>query len=125
MDQVQTFLNDPAIFGIWSILAVAFIDFLMGVIDSFRQGVFDLKKLPQVFDSVVLRKVLPVAAIGVAAFLITEPTQKGILLTTYGVSCLAVLSGLVKSLIEKFGVTGTYRATNTEMDRNMIARSVR
>lgn len=119
MDQIKEFFNDPAIVGLWSIVVVALIDFALGVIQSIRQGVFDFKKLPQVLDSVVLQKVIPVAALGVAAFFVTDETQKAVLLSAYGIFSLGVLAALVKSLLEKVGVTGTYQATTLAQDKGL------
>jgi hypothetical protein len=123
MDQIQAFAHDPAIVGIWGVLIVALADFALGVIQSIRAGVFDVQKLPQVLDTVVLKKVLPLAILGVLAFLMTEPTQKQILLLAYSGFALSSLAALVTSIIKK--VTGAETPTNTEMDRNMIARSVK
>lgn len=119
MDQIAQFLNDQAVVGLWSIVVVALLDFGLGVIQSIRQGVFDFKKLPQVLDSVVLQKVIPVAVLGVAAFFVTDQTQKSVLLAAYGASTAAVLVALVKSLLEKINITGTYTATTLAQDKNM------
>jgi hypothetical protein len=123
MEQIQAFFNDPAIVGIWGVLVVALVDFGLGVYQSIRAGVFDWQKLPQVLDTVVLQKVIPLALLGIAAFFVTEPTQKQVLLLAYGGFALATLTALVNSLIKK--VTGKEPPTNLAMDRNMVARSQR
>ena len=123
MDQISAFLHDQTVVGLWGVLIVALADFLLGVVQSIRAGVFDWQKLPQILDSVVLQKVIPLAVLGVVAFFMTEPTQKSVLLLAYGGGCAAVLVAEVNSLIKK--ATGVDKPTNTAMDRNMIARSVR
>ena len=110
MQPVIDFLANPLVAPRWGILVLALIDLALGVWRSVQQGQFDWQKLPKTLDSVVLQKIIPLAAMGVAAYLMTDPTTKAALTTAYVALAAAVLAAQVKALIDK--ITGNYAATD-------------
>lgn len=112
MEPIFAFFNDPLVAGIYGVLVLALIDFGLGIYRSIQAGVFDWQKLPKTLDSVVLQKVIPLLALGVAAFFVTEPTQKAALQVAYGGLTVAVLAAEVNALIKK--VTGVYEPTKAD-----------
>ena len=110
MDSITAqFLNNPLVAPIYALLVVCLVDFALGVYRSIQAGVFDWQKLPQVLDTAVLQKVLPLAALGVASFFVTDPAGSGALTVAYLGLAAAALAAEVRGLIAK--VTGSYVAT--------------
>lgn len=109
MDAIKLFLNDPLVAPLAGLLILSVVDFLLGIYRSIQGGVFDWEKLPAILDSTVLQKVIPLAALGVAAFFITDPTAKAALQVAYVGGCAAALASEVASMIQK--ITGGYTAT--------------
>jgi hypothetical protein len=123
MDQLHQFINDPLVAPLYGLLVISIIDMLLGVYRSIQEKVFDFTKLPQILDSTVLKLVLPLAALGVCAFFVTDQNAKTALQTAYLAGCAATLAAEVTAIIRK--VTGTYEPTTRLEDRNMVARSKR
>ena len=115
MDQIRIFINDPLVAPIYALVVLALLDFGLGVYRSIQAGVFDWKKLPQILDSAVLQKIIPLAALGVASFMVTDGAAKSALTVAYVGACATALAGEVAAAIEK--VRGGYKPTNTVMDR--------
>lgn len=115
MEQIHQFINDPLIAPIYALLVISFIDFLMAIYRSMQQHVFDFRKFPEILDSMVLQVVIPLAALGTASFLVTDPTAKAGLETAYVAAAAVALTGAVASLIRK--LTGSYSATTKDQDR--------
>jgi hypothetical protein len=109
MDQIHNFINDPLVVGVYGILVLSLVDFGLGVYRSIRERVFDWQKLPQILDSVVLQKVIPLAALGVAAFFVTDSNAHQALVLAYSGLSLTVLAAETQAIITK--VTGSYQAT--------------
>jgi hypothetical protein len=117
MDQIGQFINDPMVAPIYGVLVIALVDFALAIYRSIQSKVFDWAKLPQILDSIVLQKVIPLAALGVAAFFVTDPTAKTGLQAAYVALAVTVLAAEVGSIVSK--VTGAYTASNIEMDRGL------
>jgi hypothetical protein len=115
MQPVIDFLNNPVVVPIYGVLVLALADFLLGVYRTIQGGVFDWQKLPQVLDSVVLQKVVPLFVLGVAAWMVTDGAAKTALQAAYVALAAAVLAAEVQALIAK--VTGSYKPSNVAMDR--------
>ena len=115
MTQISDFLNNPLVAGIYALLVVTLLDFLLGVYQSIRQGQFDWQKLPNILDSQVLQKVVPLAVLGIASFFVTDGTAKAALEAAYIAGVAASLAGEVASFIQK--VTGNYVATTKATDQ--------
>ena len=109
VDQIQQFINDPLVAPLYAVLIISLIDLALGVYRSIQAKVFDWQKLPQILDSVVLQKVIPLAALGVAAFFVTDATAKTALQVAYVGGCAAALAAVTAAFISK--ITGTYEAT--------------
>jgi hypothetical protein len=115
MDQINEFINNPLVAPIYALLIIGLIDFLLAVYRSIQQKVFDWRKLPEILDAMVLSVVIPLAALGVASYFVTDPTAQAALQATYIAGAAAALSGAVASLIRK--ITGGYTATTKDMDQ--------
>jgi hypothetical protein len=115
MDQIQTFINDPLVAPIYALLILALLDFALGIYRSIQGHVFDWAKLPDILDSTVLQKVIPLAALGVASFFVTDPTAKAALTVAYVGGCAAALASEVAAFVKK--VTGNYIPTTKAQDR--------
>ncbi len=113
MDTLSTALGDffgnPLVAGLWALLVLSLLDLLLGVYRSIQQGVFDWQKLPQILDTVVLQKVIPLAALGIASYLVADPT-KTTLQAAYVAATAAALAGELAAFISK--ATGSYVATS-------------
>ncbi len=115
MNQISDFLNNPLVAPLYALLVLTVIDMLLGVYRSIQQGVFDWGKLPQILDSTVLQKVIPLMALGVASYFVTDGTAKTALEAAYIAGAVAALAGEVATLIQK--VTGSFTATNLAQDK--------
>jgi len=117
MDQINQFLNDPLVAPLYALLVISFVDLLLAVYRSFQQSTFDWKKLPQLLDSMVLKTIVPLAALGVAAYFVTDPTAKTGLQAAYVAGAAAALAASVAAFIGK--ITGGYTATTKAMDKGL------
>ena len=109
MDAVTDFLRDPLVIPVVSLLIVAALNFVLAIYRSIQQGQFDWEKLPQLLDTVVVRKVFPLMILGAASFFVNEDAVGGALTVAYLTGATAALAAEVKALIDK--ATGTYTAT--------------
>lgn len=117
MEQVAQFLNDPLVAPLYGVLVLALADMLLGIYRSIQGGAFDWQKLPQLLDSVVLSKIIPLAALGVAAFFVTDGAAKTALQTAYVAGAGAALAAEVASLIRK--ISGNYQPTTLAQDKGL------
>jgi hypothetical protein len=115
VSQIQLFINDPLIAPIYAVLVLSGIDFLLAIWRSAQAKVFDITKLPQILDSLVLQKVIPLAALGAASFFVTDTAAKTGLNAAYLALAATVLAAEVASMISK--VTGSYTPTTLEQDQ--------
>jgi uncharacterized membrane protein len=115
MEQINGFVNDPLVAPIYALLVISAIDFVLAVYRSIQQRVFDARKLPEILDSMVLSVVIPLAALGVASYFVTDPTAKSALTAAYVAGSAAALAGAVASLIRK--LTGAYTASTKSQDQ--------
>jgi uncharacterized membrane protein len=117
MEQITSFINDPLVAPLYALLVIGLLDFGLAIYRSIQQHVFDPRKLPEILDSMVLSVVIPLAALGVASFFVTDPTAKTALQAAYVAGAATALAGAVASLIRK--VTGSYVATTKAQDKGM------
>jgi hypothetical protein len=113
--QITDFLNNPLVAPLYALLVITIVDLLLGVYRSIQQGVFDWGKLPQILDSTVLQKVIPLAGLGIASYFVTDGAAKTALEAAYIAGAVAALAGEVATLIQK--VTGSFVATNLAQDK--------
>ena len=117
MEEITRFVNDPLVAPIYALLVIGLLDFGLAVYRSVQQHVFDPRKLPEILDSMVLSVVIPLAALGVASFFVTDPAAKTALQAAYIAGAATALAGAVASLIRK--VTGGYIATTKAQDKGV------
>jgi len=115
VDQIKLFVNDPLVAPLYALLVVSAIDFLLAIYRSIQQKVFDPKKLPQLLDSMVLKEIIPLAALGAASFFVTDSTAQTGLQAAYVAGCAAALAGALAAFISK--ITGVYTPTTIEQDK--------
>jgi hypothetical protein len=112
MDAISDFLQDPLVIPLVSLLILAGLNFLLGVYRAWQQGQFDWEKLPQLLDTVVLRKVIPLAARGMAAAFVDENAIGAGLMAAYVTGTVAAVAAEAAALIKK--VTDEYMATRAD-----------
>ena len=122
MDQITKFLNDPLVAPLYGLLVIALIDMLLGVYRSVQNHVFDFQKLPGILDATVLQKVIPLAALGVAAFFVTDQTARAALQAAYVAGAVAALAAEVTAIVRK--VAGNYAPTTLAQDRTPVVKVV-
>lgn len=115
MQPIADFLNDPLVAPLYGVLVIALLDMLLGIYRAIQGRVFDWQKLPQMLDSVVLQKVIPLAALGVAAMFVTEGAARTALQAAYVAGAGAALAAETAALIKK--VSGSYEPTTIAQDR--------
>ena len=118
MEQIEQFINDPLVAPIYALLVISLLDFALAIYRSIQQKVFDWRKLPEILDSMVLKVVIPLAALGVASFFVTEDVAQTGLQAAYVAGCATALAGAVASMIHK--VTGDYTATTKAQDKGLV-----
>lgn len=115
MEQLNAFVNDPLVAPLLGVLVLGLADMALGVYQSIRQHAFDLAKLPGILDSTVLRKVVPLATLGIAGYFMADGPTRQALLIAYGGFSLSVLAAQAKAITDKVG--GEYVATTLAQDR--------
>jgi len=115
MQPIADYLNDPLVAPLWGILVIALVDMILGVYRSIQARAFDWQKLPQMLDSTVLQKVIPLAALGITAFFMTDGTARTAIEAAYVAGCGAALASAVAAIIGKVG--GSYVATTKAQDK--------
>ena len=104
-DSITAFFHDPLVVPIWGLGIVAFAVFLLTVWRAIEASQFDVHKLPQLLDTMVLQKLVPLAILGVAAKMVTDPATVDGLTAAYLGGCALVLAAELKDLVS--AVTGT------------------
>lgn len=123
IEEIKLFINDPLVAPLWALLVLGALDLLLAVYRSFQQGAFDWKKLPGLLDSMVLKTIIPLAALGVASFFVTEEVAKTGLQAAYVAGCATALAAAVAAFINK--VTGNYVATTKAQDKGIAPPPVK
>jgi hypothetical protein len=113
--QISDFLNNPLVAPLYALLVITVIDMLLGVYRSIQQNVFDWGKLPQILDSTVLQKVIPLAGLGIASYFLTDGTAKAAIEVAYIGGAGAALVAAVADLLSK--ATGSFTATTVAQDK--------
>ena len=112
VDAISDFFSHPLVIPLVSLLILAGLNFLLAVYRSWQQGQFDPEKLPQLLDTVVLRKVIPLAALGSAAFFVDESAIGAGLMAAYVTGAMAAVVAEAAALIKK--ATDEYEATRAD-----------
>ncbi len=72
---------------------------VLAIYRSLAGGTFDWKKLPQILDTLVLKKVIPLMVLGGAVFFVTEPATQAAMSAAYLAAAAAALAAEVKNLV--------------------------
>jgi len=94
------FLQDPLVIPIVSLLIVSGLNFLLAIYRAWQGGTFDWQRLPQILDTLVLKKVIPLMVLGAAAFFVTDGATGAAMTTAYVAAAAAALAGEVANLIK-------------------------
>lgn len=97
---MDDFLHDPLVVPILSLFVVAGLNFLLAIYRSIQQGTFDWEKLPQILDTLVLKKVIPLMILGAAAFFVTDGTAGTAMTAAYMTGAVAALAAEVANLVK-------------------------
>lgn len=108
------FLQGPLVAPLYGLLVVATLGALLGMYRAYQQGTFDWKKVPGILDTTVLRKVVPLAILGIAHASVGAGTAEVGLLAAYSGATVAAYSAEIAALIEK--ATGSFVATTKAQD---------
>lgn len=100
MDEFRAFLSDPLVAPLWSLACLSLAVFVLTVWRSIQASMFDVHKLPKLLDSLVLRKLVPLALIGVSAMSVSDPTYKDALIAAYLTLTLAAGAAELRQLID-------------------------
>jgi len=104
IDAIKTFFNDPLVIPIWSLALVSLAVMVLTVWRAIEAGQFDVHKLPQILDTMVLQKLVPLAIMGVTVKMVSDLTTSSALTIAYSAGVLAVLAAEAKDFIT--AVTG-------------------
>jgi hypothetical protein len=104
---IEQFLHDPIVLGLWSLAVVSVAVFVLTVWRSIASDppTFDPRKLPRIVTTLVLNRLVPLAVIGVTAYMVTDETTKAALTLAYGGAWLLAIGSEAKELID--AVRGT------------------
>ena len=97
---VSDFLQDPLVIPILSLMVVSALNFVLAIYRSLQNGSFDWHKLPQILDTLVLRKVVPLMILGAAAFFVTDSAAGTAMTAAYVTASGAALAAEVANLIK-------------------------
>lgn len=100
MDALKEFLQDPLVIPIVSLMVVSVANFALAVYRSLQSGTFDWHKVPQILDTLVLRKVLPLAILGATSFFVTDSAAATAMTAAYMTAAVAALASEVANLIK-------------------------
>ena len=105
MDALRLFLNDPLVIPIWGLGVLSVAVMLLTIWRAIEAGQFDVGKLPQLLDTMVLKKLVPLAILGISAKMVTDGVVSDGLIVAYTGGCATVLAAEIKDLVS--AVTGT------------------
>jgi len=67
VDEFRAFLADPMVAALVVVAALSLATFALTVYRSVSDGTFDATKLPRIVDTLVLRRLVPLGILGIAA----------------------------------------------------------
>lgn len=100
MDALKEFLQDPLVIPIVSLMVVSVANFVLAIYRSLQTGSFDWHEVPRILDTLVLRKVVPLALLGATVFFVTDETTRTALTAAYMTGAVAALAAEVANLIK-------------------------
>lgn len=99
--QLSSFLSDPIVIApLLTLVVLAIANFLFAIYRTIQDGTFDSSRLPQVLDTLVLRKVFPLCILGIAIKATASPEVAGILVTAYAGLSAASIAAEVRQLVD-------------------------
>jgi hypothetical protein len=103
-DVITQFFNDPLVIPIWGLGVLSVAVMLLTIWRAIEAGQFNVSRLPQLLDTMVLKKLVPLAVLGISAKLVTDGVVSDGLILAYTGGCATVLAAEVKDLVN--AVTG-------------------
>jgi len=97
---IETFLRDPLVQPLWAFALLSLAVFVLTVWRAIEAGQFDVHKLPQLLDTLVLRKLVPLAVLGIVAKTAVDPVTSDALTGFYLAGVLAAAAAAVAKLID-------------------------
>lgn len=106
---IETILADPLVGALGAVALLSLATFTLTVYRCFSAGTFDLRKLPRVLDTLVLRRIVPLGILLVAASLAPEGLSRDGLLAAYVAGAAATAASELAqllALVRKTGIPG-------------------
>jgi len=97
---IERYLNDPLVAPLWALAALSLAVFVLTVWRAIEAGAFDLAKLPRLLDTLVLRRLVPLALLGATAYAVTDPTTKDALIVAYSGGVVAAAAAEAMQLLD-------------------------
>jgi len=97
---IARFLTDPLVAPLWGLAVLSLAVFVLTVWRSIEDAQFDLSKLPRILDTLVLRKLVPLALLGVAAKAVGDTTSADALTVAYAAGIAAAAAAELGQLID-------------------------
>jgi hypothetical protein len=89
-DWLTAFLADPMVAAIAPVIVLSLATFVLTVYRAAQDGTFDKSKLPKILDTLVVRRVLPLSILGIAAIATTVGPYQDALVALYLGACTLV-----------------------------------
>lgn len=100
IDALDRFVHDPAVIPLLTLAGLSFGTFLLAIYRNLRAGTFDWAKLPQILDTLVLRKLIPLITLAVVAYAATDDAVKTALMASYVTLAGAALAAELKNFLD-------------------------
>lgn len=82
-DWITRFVDDPMVAALLPVVVLSVATFALTVYRSLAAGTFDWSRLPRILDTLVLRRVVPLAILGIAAVMQPAGAVSAALTTAY------------------------------------------
>jgi hypothetical protein len=96
---ITEFLNNPIVMPLWALGILSLAVFVLTVWRAIEGGQFDLSKLPKLLDTLVLKKLVPLAVLGITTYAVTDPVTRDGLIIAYSGGVVIAAAAEVKQLI--------------------------
>jgi hypothetical protein len=97
---ITEFLRDPLVSLLWALAVLSLAVFVLTVWRSVQAGTFDVHKLPKLLDTLVLRKLVPLTVLGVAALAVADTVTRDVLVLAYLSGITAAAAAEARQLID-------------------------
>lgn len=100
MDQLIRFINDPFVAPLWAVGVISVATAVLTIYRAARAGRFSLTKVPQILDTLVVARLLPLGLLGFGAVTVTDSVTRDALTVAYLGGATAAAASEAKQLID-------------------------